>query len=274
MNTGQIIDLAVKLAGLKEVPEDSGVIVEGDNIKRVLAGIDMEAAEIMLAKNMGYDLVLTHHPTTGNPRLNLHQVMNRQIDRMVEAQVPINKAQKAIREKIEEIGRKLHVSNYDRAASVARVLEMPFIGVHTPADVLSEKRVAGHLEKTFADKPKAMVGDVVEAMLEIGEYKNALTRPKIVAGSEKDYAGKVWVSMARGTGGGPDVAKAYFEAGVGTLVVMHMQEDVIKAIKEQNIGNAIVAGHMASDSIGMNQVLSALEKQNLEVTRAGGIVNG
>lgn len=274
VNTQQIIDLTLEMAGLDEIPADSGVIVAGDNIKKVLAGIDMEAAEILMAQNLGYDLVLTHHPTAGGPRLNLHQVMTRQIERMVEAQVPINKAQKAIRERIEEVGRALHVSNYDRAASAARVLEMPFVGVHTPADVLSEKRVAAHLEKSFNDKPKARVGDVVDALLEIDEYKNALTRPKIVAGSKDDYAGKVWVSMARGTGGGPHVAKAYFEAGVGTLVVMHMKEDVIKAIKEQNIGNAIVAGHMASDSVGMNQLLDALEERNLEVTRAGGIVTG
>lgn len=273
MNTAQIMQLGLELAGLSEVPADSGIIVEGDNIKKVFAGIDIEAAEIMLAKELGYDLVLTHHPTAGSPRLNLHQVMVRQIDRMVEAGVPINKAQKAIRERIEQVGRALHVANYDRAASAARMLKMPFVGLHIIADILTEKRVAAHLQ-TFDEKPRARVGDVVEALLEIGEYKNALTRPKIVAGAEGDYAGRVWVTMARGTGGGPHVAKAYFEAGVGTLVVMHMQEDVIKAAREQNIGNAIVAGHMASDSVGMNWILDALEERGLEITRAGGIVSG
>jgi putative NIF3 family GTP cyclohydrolase 1 type 2 len=223
---------------------------------------------------MGYDLVLTHHPTAGSPRLNLHQVMVRQIDRMVQNGVAINKAQKAIAERIEQVGRGLHVTNYDRVTSAARVLEMPFMGVHTPTDVLTEIKVAAHLEKAFADRPKATVGDVIESILEIPEFANALTKPKARVGLEKDYAGKIVVSMARGTGGGPDVAKAYFEAGVGTLVVMHMQEDVIKAVKEQNIGNVIVAGHMASDSVGINQLLDALEERGLEVTRIGGIVPG
>jgi putative NIF3 family GTP cyclohydrolase 1 type 2 len=274
MHTQEIIALALELAGLSELPADSGVIVPGEKIQKVLAGIDMETAEILLAKKLGCDLVLTHHPTTGSPRLNLHQVMTRQIDRMVEAGVPINKAQKAIKERIEEVGRALHVTNYDRAASAARLLGMPFVGVHTPADVLTEQKVAAHLEQAFTGKPRAKVGEVIEALLEITEYKNALTRPKAVAGSEEDFAGKVWVSMARGTGGGPQVARAYFEAGVGTLVVMHMQEDAIKAVKEQNTGNVIVAGHMASDSVGMNRFLDALEERGLKVIRAGGLVTG
>ena len=274
MNTKQIMDLALEMAGLTEIPADSGIIIPGENINKVLAGVDMEAAEVLLAKKQGYDLVLTHHPTAGSPRLNLHQVMVRQIHRMVEAGVPINKAQKAIAERIEQVGRGLHVTNYDRVTSAARVLELPFIGVHTPTDVLAEKKVAAHLDTAFADKPKATVGDVIESLLEIPEFANALTRPKARVGSEKDYAGKIVVSMARGTGGGPAVAKAYFEAGVGTLVVMHMQEDVIKAVREQNIGNVIVAGHMASDSVGINELLDALEERGLDVTRIGGIVSG
>ena len=67
--------------------------------------------------------------------------------------------------------------------------------------------------------------------------------------------------MAGGTGGGRKVAKAYFEAGVGTLVVMHMPEEVIKAVKEQNLGNVIVAGHMASDSVGINGIIRVLEQK-------------
>lgn len=34
MNTKEIMNVALELAGLKEVPEDSGIIVEGNNIKK------------------------------------------------------------------------------------------------------------------------------------------------------------------------------------------------------------------------------------------------
>jgi UDP-N-acetyl-D-mannosaminuronic acid transferase (WecB/TagA/CpsF family) len=91
-------------------------------------------------------------------------------------------------------------------------------------------------------------------------------------GSEESFAGKVFVTMAGGTSGGKEVFKAYFEAGVGTLVVMHVPEDVIKAVKEQNIGNVLVAGHMASDSVGINLIIKEFEAQGLEVTRMAGVI--
>lgn len=274
MNTREILDLALEMAGLTEIPADTGILVEGTNIKKVLAGIDMEAGEILLAKRQGYDLVLSHHPTGGSPHLDLHKVMTRQIDKMVENGVPINKAQKALAEKMGQVERGLHVTNYDRATSAAKALEMPFMNIHVPADILAEQVVDAHLQKALANKEQPTLGDVIEAMLEIPEFKNALTKPKIRVGSEKDFAGKIVVTMSRGTGGGPDVDLAYFEAGVGTLVVMHAQEDVLKAVREQGIGNIIVAGHMASDSIGMNRILDALEEKGLEVTRISGIVPG
>lgn len=36
MNTEEIMELSLKLAGLKEVPEDSAIYVSGDNIRKVL----------------------------------------------------------------------------------------------------------------------------------------------------------------------------------------------------------------------------------------------
>ncbi|MDD4079745.1 MAG: hypothetical protein PHP58_08610, partial [Eubacteriales bacterium] len=55
------------------------------------------------------------------------------------------------------------------------------------------------------------------------------------------------------------------------LVNLHMQ-DVIKAVREQNIGNIIVAGHMASDSIGINLIIKALETRGMEVIRMSGVI--
>jgi hypothetical protein len=54
--------------------------------------------------------------------------------------------------------------------------------------------------------------------------------------------------------------------------MMHMSDDDVKAVQEQNKGNVIIAGHMASDSIGFNRILDAWEEAGLEVTRIGGLV--
>jgi hypothetical protein len=110
--------------------------------------------------------------------------------------------------------------------------------------------------------------------MEMPEYQNTLACPCIRVGSEKDYSGRVLVLMAGGTNGGEQVFKAYFEAGVGTIVCMHVPEEVRKAVQEQNIGNIIVAGHMASDSIGINLFVKALRERGLKVQTMSGITSG
>jgi hypothetical protein len=113
---------------------------------------------------------------------------------------------------------------------------------------------------------------VVDALNEFPEIKNALQDPVIRAGSPSSYAGRVCVMFAGVTGGGAQVYKTFFDYGVGTLIMMHMSDDDVKAVQEQNKGNVIIAGHMASDSIGFNRILDAWEEAGLEVTRIGGLV--
>ena len=273
MNTQEIMDLALQMAGLDEIPFDSGVIVPGDNISSVLMGVDMATPELLLAKELNVDLVISHHPQGGEPSIHFHKVMERQIECMVKAGVPVNKAQKALKACRERIERDSHVSNYDRTGSAARLLKMPFMNIHMPLDIISENTVQAHLDQRVTD-PRATLKDVVDALMEMGEYRNALACPCIRVGTEKDYAGRVLVLMAGGTNGGEHVFKAYFEAGVGTIVCMHVPEEVRKAVQDQNIGNIIVAGHMASDSIGINRFLDALRSNGLAVQTMSGITSG
>jgi hypothetical protein len=273
MNTREIMDLALQMAGLDEIPYDSGVIVPGDNIRSVLMGVDMATPELLLAKELGVDLVISHHPQGGEPSIHFHKVMERQIECMVKAGVPVNKAQKALKPRRERIERDSHVSNYDRTGSAARLLNMPFMNIHMPLDIISENTVQAYLDQRVTD-PRATLKDVIDALMEMGEYRNALACPCIRVGAEKDYAGRVLVLMAGGTNGGEQVFKAYFEAGVGTIVCMHVPEEVRKAVQDQNIGNIIVAGHMASDSIGINRFLDALRNNGLAVQTMSGITSG
>ena len=270
ITTQQILDLAVLKAGLAEIPADSGVLVPGEKIKKIAIGVDVEVAEVMLAKELGVDCIITHHPE-GEPLVNLFKVLDNQIDRMVEAGVPINKAQKVIAERKEQVDRNMHVANYDRAVTAARLLKIPMVAVHSPADFLGQNTVQKLLDEKV--QARSTLKDVVNILLELPEYQKAVAQPKIRIGDEKSFAGKVLVTFAGGTSGGPKVFKAYFEAGIGTLIVMHVPDDVIKEVKEQNIGNIIVAGHMASDSVGLNQIISVLEESGLEVIRFSGVID-
>ncbi|HSL93093.1 MAG TPA: hypothetical protein VK905_00645 [Bacillota bacterium] len=273
MNTKEILDLALELAGMTEVPGDTGILVEGENIRKVLIGVDMGTAEILLARQLGVDLVIGHHPVGGTTRSQFPEVMKRQYDKMVEAGIPINRAQKALAKKIGQVERAGHAGNYDQAWSAARLMNMPFMGIHSPTDVLAERTVEARLAEHLKDKPRATLQDLLDALNDMPEYQKTLSKPVIRVGAAGDYAGKPLVIMAGGTNGGVDVIKAYFDAGIGTTISMHMPEDVITAVKEQNIGNIVVAGHMASDSVGLNVFIKALEERGLEVIRMSGIID-
>ncbi|MDK2867651.1 MAG: hypothetical protein PWP51_1791 [Clostridiales bacterium] len=272
MNTHEIMAVALKLAGLEETPADSTISVEGDNIKKVLFGVDMETAELMLAKSLGYDLVISHHPKADEAIINFHEVMDIQIRRMVSFGVPINKAQKMLRAKKNTVDIGHHVMNYDRVSSAARLMGMPFMNIHMPADLIGERFVQRHLDDRFEAEPFARLSDVIEALSALDSYKKAVTKPVIRCGAPDDYAGRIAVLYAGGTNGGEDVYKAYFEAGVGTIVAMHAPESVIDAVRAQNIGNIIVAGHMASDSIGIQIIIKALEEKGLNITPFSGVL--
>ncbi|KPU45751.1 NIF3 (NGG1p interacting factor 3) [Oxobacter pfennigii] len=272
MNLNNIMDLALKLSDLKDIPSDSGIIVDGENIKKVVIGVDMEGPELLLAKELGSDLVISHHPKTGSPYINFHNVMYRQIDKMVEVGVPINKAQKALKDRIAKIERGQHPGNYDRVASFARQMSMPYMNIHLPIDIITENFLQNYLDEGLKDLYRPTLSSVLDLLKQIPEYKNAVTMPAIRAGSTDDYCGKVLVLMAGGTNGGDKVFKAYFDAGIGTIVCMHMPDDVRQAVIEQNIGNVIVAGHMSSDSIGLNIFSKELENKGLSVIKIGGIV--
>ncbi len=272
MNTQQIMEVALQLSNLTETPIDSTIEVQGDNIKKIMIGVDMETSELLLAKNMGVDLVISHHPKSGTAQIDFHKVMENQIDKMVSFGVPINKAQKALKKRMTTVERLYHVSNYEKVSSFARILNMPFMNVHTPADMIGEQFIQQHLNQELLSNSKAKLKDVLESLNKIPEYSNSICKPVIRVGSEEDYAGKIAVLMAGGTSGGADVYKAYFEAGVGTVVCMHMPDDVITEVEKQNIGNVIVAGHMPSDSVGLNIFIKKLESLDIEVIKMAGIL--
>ena len=99
MTTEKLMTIALNLAKLKEKPYDTNVIVQGENIKRVLIGIDMETPELLLAQQLGFDCVVSHHPKADSCIVDFYKVMDVQINRMVKSGVPINKAQKALKKK-------------------------------------------------------------------------------------------------------------------------------------------------------------------------------
>ena len=267
MNTEEIMELALKLAGLKEVPKDSAIYVSGDNIRKILFGIDAGAPELLLAKQLGYDAVIAHHPTGGTAAINFHQVFNRHIQQMVSTGIPREEAEEAVRKRLEELEVEAHTRNYGHAVDVATLLKMPYMNIHTPLDEVGRKTMTEKINSRV--RKNSTVQDVVSALKELPVFKNAVTEIKIRLGKADNPAGKVVVSHGAGTNGGYEIARTYFKYGIGTVVYIHIRPTDLEKLKIEKIGNLIVSGHIASDSVGINPLIQELEKRNVSVTRVG-----
>jgi len=58
----EIIKIGLELVSWKKVPSDSSSHVPGRNTKKEMIAVDVSAAELMLAKCLGCDALIAHHP--------------------------------------------------------------------------------------------------------------------------------------------------------------------------------------------------------------------
>jgi hypothetical protein len=273
VSTTDIMEIALGLAGMSAIPADSAIYVEGAHLKQIVAGIDIGAAELLLAKHLGVDGVLAHHPAGGTAILGFPRVLLRQIELMVAAGVPADQARHIAQPAIARAMLRAQAANFDHVPSVARVLELPFLNVHLPLDEYGRRvmdaAIRAHLS-TLAREP--LVSDVVAALATIPEIGESRTRIMVPVGRLDNLAGRVVVFHGAGTNGGFAVAKTLFSHGVGTVVYIHIapeDADRLNAL-DPLPGNVVVAGHIASDMIGVNRLINALESRGVAVRRISG----
>ncbi|OGI17092.1 MAG: NGG1p interacting factor NIF3 [Candidatus Moranbacteria bacterium RIFCSPHIGHO2_02_FULL_40_12b] len=247
------------------------------NIKRVMAGIDIDSAELMVARYLSnhnpknpIDLAIAHHPT-GKGLADLSDVMHLQADVLAQYGVPINVAEGLMKIKISEVSRSINPINHFKAADTARLVNISLMNVHTPADNLVAKFVEAKIKK---DKPE-YVGDILKSLLEIPEYKEAAKMgfgPTLFTGSEDNRVGKIaFTELTGGTEGSPKIYEKLATAGIGTVISMHQSEEHRKEAEKAHI-NVVIAGHISSDSIGMNLFLDELEKKGIEIMPCSGLI--
>lgn len=258
---------------------DSRFLVGDKNkeVKRVLVGIDMGTDEVLLAKELEragkpIDLIIAHHPV-GKALADLHEVMDLQTSVYARGGVPENIAEGIIREEVESVSRGIAPVNHYKSPMAAELLGFTMINIHTPADNCVWKYVDDYI----AAKKPTRVGELVEALKEIPEYNKATelgAGPVIFSGSEKSRLGKVLVSGMTGGTNGKGSEKIYERMahyGVGTEVAMHVgDEDRVEAVK--HFINIVIAGHIASDSLGLNLILDELENQGVEIIPCSGFI--
>ncbi len=243
-------------------------------IKRVLAGIDISASDILLASQLNergqkIDAVISHHPA-GKALANLHEVMEMSVEVYENIGVPVHIAEKIFEERVKEVGRGVHPLNHFQAIDVAKLLKINFMSTHTITDNLVDEFIREELKKK---KPET-VSDILKILLNEPEYKAAKrygAGPKIIAGGPGHRVGKILVEMTGGTNPSNKVYQQLSQYGISTVLGMHMRDESMQKATEFHM-NVIIAGHMSSDSLGMNLFLDQLEKKGVEVIPCGGLI--
>jgi len=258
---------------LKNPYSDTRILNISDDkeIKKILFGVDIDPAEILLAKEIkNIDLVVSHHPR-GKALANLHDVMELQCEVLSLYGVPINIAEGVMKEKISEVARGLSAANHQRAVDAAKIINMNFICIHTPCDNLA----AQFLKEQIETKNPERIEDLIKILKEIPEYKEAIkigAGPKIFVGDSQNRCGKITITeITGGTEGSPKIYEKMAHAGIGTVVSMHQSEEHRKEAELANI-NVVIAGHMSSDSLGINLFLDELEKKEIDIIPCSGLI--
>ena len=256
-------------------PFSDSRILFGDvkkEVKKIMVGIDIDGEELMLADKLGdIDLVISHHPR-GRALANLSDVMQLQIDLLAQSGVPVNIAERLLKKRIGEVARGVSPSNHNKVVDIARLLNMPLMCLHTVCDNLAAKFID---EKLKEEKP-VLIEDVMKFLKKIPEYKEAIKSglggPKIFVGNEENRVGKyILTEMTGGTEGAPEIYEKLANVGIGTIVGMHMSEKHREEAEKANI-NVVVAGHMPSDSLGLNLFFDELEKRGITILPCSGFI--
>jgi len=88
--------------------------------------VDVGAGELLAAKQLGFDLVIAHHP----------------------AGVPDDVARAAVADRIEATKLRGQIMNNDQTPSVARLLGLPFMNIHAPLDEVGRRRMRAQVDAT------------------------------------------------------------------------------------------------------------------------------
>jgi len=243
------------------------------DVKTVMVGIDMEVGEMVLVdrlreKGKNIDLVIGHHPD-GHALANFYEVMSLQANIFSKQGVPIAIAENLTRERMNEVGRSVSSANHMQTVDAARLLDIPLMCMHTPAD----NHVYSYLQGLFdRKKPKQLKNllDILNAQPEYKEARKKNAAPFILCGGAESKTGKVLVDMTGGTEGSRDIFARLAQNGISTVVCMHLSEAHFKKAREEKI-NIINAGHIASDNLGINLVLDKVSKTSkIKVIEASG----
>jgi len=244
-------------------PFSDSRILYGDKnaeIKSIIVGIDVEGPELLLVdrlkdKGIDIDLAIGHHPE-GRAYAHFYEVMDIQADVFRSKGISLSCSDNLLKKRKSEVERRVSAANHQRPVDIAKLLDVNFMCMHTPAD----NQACQYIENLMKKKKPKTLGDVVDTLLDVPEYKDAALNnnpPKIFVGDRSCRVSNIHIEFTGGTEGPEEIYQKLASAGVDTIIAMHQSESHVKKCREANI-NVVVASHIASDNIGVNIMLDHL----------------
>lgn len=270
LSTDDIVNISLELVDMTELPKDSAVYVEGENIQKILYGIDIGTTELLYAKENDFDCVIAHHPVGV---VESYKEFGRHFDQLLSKGIQKEEAKKIVNEKMHGFKFGSHARNYDAIPSFARLLKIPFLNIHCPSDELGRRLITQSIKKLDSNNTEPTLKDLRAHLKEnFTEFRNAQTEIEIAVGNSTGLLGNWIFSHGALTNGGFAVAKAYFENGVDTVIYIHIAPGELAQILKLKRGQLVISGHISSDSVGINPFLDELEKQGCQITSLGGLI--
>ena len=286
VSTEDLMRMALELAGLSDVPQDSGIHVPGKGIQRILFALDMNVGLLLFAKERGYDCVLAHHPC--GTLLDQGEVYRQHISLAIESGISPAAAQAEIGPCVDRTVRRLRTRRYrslyyespNQTAlepDVARTLGLPFLNIHNALDEVGRRVGQAVLDRVLARDRGATLGDIVRAMYELPETRlaaDAYDQPlEIAVGRPDAPAGRA--AFVHGALSVPEaeIVRCYWRHGIPTVMALHATFDDLERLRQEGGGNLILTSHYAGDSYGFTPFVRALRERGLAVDCVGGVLD-
>jgi len=229
-------------------------------LSRVLIGIDIGSAEVLLAAELGrrgkpVDLVISHHNSAiGRGRGSTYDTAIPQVAMAVEAGVPEPRAWKLVTEVIERVG---ECSWNLNVTQVAEALEIPLMTIHSPSDACVHQLIRTQITE---QKP-ATVGEVAEIFEAWEECQMLIDRarhaPYVCIGNPRAPVGKFYSCRYGGWGPTPEFFEELCKAGVSTFICVG-GADPYRDIANRYGASVVMIPHYPGDNIGINIMLDRI----------------
>ena len=260
---------------LKKFSYPDSLIINGydkKEIKNLFVSVDVGISEVLLVNELvksglGIDGILSHHPV-GRGYYMIPGVIDIQRDNWIKSGVSTEIAEKLYskllwEESVEVRGNQLGTEN------ASRLLNMPLMCIHTPIDNI----IQNFFEDIFIYKNNILLDEAMEIVNQIPECRQASENgdnPFMINEDKNNVKiGKFLVDMTGGVDPPDEIFFYLKKAGVNTVIGMHYNLDNIKSMIKNRLC-AIICGHMACDSIGLNIFCDFLESKGINIISGSG----